>query len=384
MTRKIDIFCQVVDNFGDIGVVYRLAKSLYRKYLENGLDIKIRVFLDRTEELTKLNLEAKNIECQFLDNIEYITYDYLLRNNLKPSEVIIETFGCEINEIYLEKAKEDSSLLINLEYLSSEDWSIDFHGIESLIGAKKLRKYFFIPGFSEKTGGVLFSPLKKNKIEDIFPHLTSKFLENKMLGTVFSYEKNFENMLTTLNNQKKETVLLVMGERSQNSIKEILEKKYVEKLGNFLKYGKIYIEFSTFIPQERYDELVTLTDFNLVRGEDSFVRAVLSQKPFIWHAYFQDEDIHLEKIKGFFNRYIDYFKNYHNENYLKEIDILKTLFLEYNRRVKNSLEEPKENYEDFFDNYEVLKEMSILFSDYIQEKCDLKEKLFQFIEGKLK
>ncbi|MGL4687066.1 MAG: elongation factor P maturation arginine rhamnosyltransferase EarP [Fusobacteriaceae bacterium] len=384
MKRKIDIFCQIIDNYGDIGVVYRLSKSLYKKYLENGIEIKIRVFLDRTEELVKLNSEAQNIQCQILNGIEYITYDYLLKNNLEPYEVIIEAFGCEINELYLEKAKEKSSLLINLEYLSSEDWALEFHGLESLLGAKKLKKYFFIPGFSEKTGGVLFSHFEKSKLESIFPYLTPEFLENKMLGTIFSYEKNFENLLETLNKQKKETILLVMGELSQKSVKEILEKKNVEKLGNFLKYGKIYIEFSSFISQEKYDTLVTLTDFNLVRGEDSFVRAVLSKKPFIWHAYFQEEEIHLEKIKGFFNRYIDYFKNYHNKNYLTEIDILKNLFLEYNRRDKKNLEQSKENYEYFFDNYEVLKEMSILFSDYIQKKCDLKEKLFQFIENKLK
>ncbi|MGL5124048.1 MAG: elongation factor P maturation arginine rhamnosyltransferase EarP [Fusobacteriaceae bacterium] len=383
MKRKIDIFCQVIDNYGDIGVVYRLTKLLRKKYLENGIEIKIRVFLNRTEELTKLNSEAQNSQCQIINNIEYLTYDHLLKNNLEPYEVIIEAFGCEINELYLEKAKESSSLLINLEYLSSEDWVSEFHGVESLLDTKKLKKYFFIPGFSEKSGGVLFSQLEKIKLEDIYPYLTSEFLEGKIIGTIFSYEKNFESLFEVLNNQKKETILLVMGGFSQKSVKKILEKKNIEKLGNFFKYGKIYIEFSQFISQEKYDSLITLTDFNLVRGEDSFVRAVLSKKPFIWHAYFQEEEVHLEKIKGFFNRYTDYFRKYHGKNYLKEIDILKNLFIEYNRREKNHFEESKENFEFFFDNYEVLKKMSVLFSDHIQKKCDLKEKLFQFIEEKL-
>ncbi|MGL5542305.1 MAG: elongation factor P maturation arginine rhamnosyltransferase EarP, partial [Fusobacteriaceae bacterium] len=40
----MDIFCQVIDNFGDVGVVYRLANQLKKKY-------RIRIFIDSLKEL---------------------------------------------------------------------------------------------------------------------------------------------------------------------------------------------------------------------------------------------------------------------------------------------------------------------------------------------
>ena len=52
----------------------------------------------------------------------------------------------------MEKAYISSDLLINLEYLSAEDWIEDFHLQSSPIGKGKLKKIFFMPGFTEKTG----------------------------------------------------------------------------------------------------------------------------------------------------------------------------------------------------------------------------------------
>ncbi|MGL5055597.1 MAG: elongation factor P maturation arginine rhamnosyltransferase EarP, partial [Fusobacteriaceae bacterium] len=154
---SFDIFCEVIDNFGDIGVVYRFANELLKRYNSQNKEIKIRVFLDKTCELTALDNKATEIGRQTLSGIEFITFDYLEKNKseINPSEVIIEAFGYNLPSWYLEKAKSSSSLLINLEYLSSEDWTLDFHLKESLIGAPKLRKFFFMPGLSPELGGVI-------------------------------------------------------------------------------------------------------------------------------------------------------------------------------------------------------------------------------------
>src|SRR5690606_5731353 len=48
-------------------------------------------------------------------------------------------------------------LWINLEYLSAEDWVESCHGLPST-QANGLRKFFFFPGFTEATGGLLREP----------------------------------------------------------------------------------------------------------------------------------------------------------------------------------------------------------------------------------
>ncbi|MGL4402294.1 MAG: elongation factor P maturation arginine rhamnosyltransferase EarP [Fusobacteriaceae bacterium] len=391
--RGMDIFCQVIDNFGDVGVVYRLANQLKKKY-------RVRVYIDSLKELALLNpgVDEKQ-EIQNVEGIEFLTYEYLSENwkNLTPREIVIEAFGCKIHEDYYSKAKEESKLLINLEYLSSEKWTLDFHGVESLIGAKTLKKFFYIPGLLAGSGGVLFEREKIERIKKISPEekqiqldkylksFSRKFREGKKIGTLFSYEKNFEKLLETLNSQEEETILLLMGEKTHSSIGEILEN-LGENNGlkeNIVRYGKVYMEYYPFIPQEQYDELIQLTDFNFVRGEDSFVRAILSGVPFLWHIYFQEEGVHMDKLRGFLLALDEYFEKYSQGEYEEVLKKYKKIMCDYNERTGNNLEITSENYKDFFQNLEQLKKMTEQYSDYIVKNHDLVEKLDRFINKKM-
>ncbi|MGL5049304.1 MAG: elongation factor P maturation arginine rhamnosyltransferase EarP [Fusobacteriaceae bacterium] len=378
--KSIDIFCEVIDNFGDIGVVYRLAKELKKKYREK---VKIRVILDKTYELSELNKDIKKLETQILDDIEYSTYNYIMNElkegRLMPSQVIIEAFGCKIPNQYMKLAFSSSSLIINLEYLSCEKWTLDFHGQESFLGSETLKKYFFIPGLLEMTGGVILNKEKKDAkeiFEKYCKNLTEIQLKDKLVGTIFSYEKNFIPLLEELNENDKKVVLLLMGEKTQKSFDYDSEK---EK-----KYPNIeFIKFP-FVNQEEYDAILQSVDFNFVRGEDSFVRGAISGVPFLWHAYLQEDKIHLEKVQSFLNCYKEYFNTYHKEKYEKELEILQKLFIDYNDRKNNSLELGKENYRDFYNALTNLREMSKIYREYIMEKCNLIEKFIFFIEDKLK
>lgn len=212
--KSVDIFCEVIDNYGDIGVVYRLAKELKRTYQ----NIKIRVILNKLEELLKINPKTRDIDYQEVNGIIYVKED-LLKKNLKKygvSDIIIEAFGCNIFKDYIDIAKEKSKLWINLEYLSGEKWIENFHLQESLIDSKNLKKIFYMPGFSDKSGGVIldeafmqrirYSRTYKYKIlEKYFSEISFK---NKMIGTIFSYEKNFENLFLELNKKKRQFYLL--------------------------------------------------------------------------------------------------------------------------------------------------------------------------------
>ena len=45
--NNIDIFCEVIDNYGDVGVAYRLAREFKRIYPSK----KLRFIINQTEEI---------------------------------------------------------------------------------------------------------------------------------------------------------------------------------------------------------------------------------------------------------------------------------------------------------------------------------------------
>lgn len=382
--KSLDIFCEIIDNFGDIGVVYRLAKELKNLY---GDRVEIRVFLNRVDEFISINKKAKLVEYQEIDGIIYITNEYLAKNicTFSPANVIIEAFGCNILEKYLERAKVESSLLINLEYLSGEDWIEDIHLMESPLGAPKLKKYFFMPGFTEKTGGVivdsLFLDRKKSVLKNKDVYL-NKYIpeiekEDYFIGTIFSYEKNFLPLLDVLIENKRKNCLLILGKKSQISIKSIIQDlDGVTSKDDIYQYRNIMFKFMPFLEQEEYEELINLVDYNFVRGEDSFVRALLTGKPFIWHIYLQDEMAHMDKIEGFVGKYRDTLEKVGLKGALDtHIELLR----DYNLRDSNSLELGKESFDNFFKKFEEISKLSQNYSEYIELKCNLIDKLNEFI-----
>jgi len=60
-----------------------------------------------------------------------------------------------------------------------------------------------------------------------------------------------------------------------------------------------------FVSQDEYDWVLSQCDFNIVRGEDSFVRAQLAGKPFIWHIYPQEDRAHEVKLTAFLDLYLE-------------------------------------------------------------------------------
>ena len=382
--KTLDIFCEIIDNYGDIGVVYRTAKELQKIFPES----KIRVFLNRLDEFKKINSQVIDLPSQNIDGIEYITFDYLRdnANKLLTAQVIIEAFGCQIPEEYIEIAYDNSELLINLEYLSAEDWIEDFHLQSSPLGRGKLKKVFFMPGFTEKSGGVIADSNYLERIQRVLENkefYEKKYLsdiedrENKIIGTLFSYEKNFTPLLEDLKKLDKDVVILAMGEKTQDSLRKILKNFSIEDFRNSLKYGKIEIKFLNFLNQEEYEELINIVNFNFVRGEDSFIRAVLTGKPYMWHIYCQEEYAHMDKIEGFLDKYRRVIENFSDEDFLLNME---KFFKDYNFRKENSLELGKESYLYFFENLAKIEKYNTIFRDFLIQKCNLINKLKDFIE----
>ena len=341
--NSIDIFCEVIDNYGDVGVAYRLAREFKRIYPHK----RLRFFINKTEEI---NLIKKS------NDIEIIAYKDI--SKIKNSaDLILETFACEIPKEYIDKALRSSKLIINLEYFSAEDWVDDFHLQESFLGGS-LKKYFFIPGLSKKSGGILLDNEfleRKKQVEENREYYLEKFkIKEKydLIGSVFSYEKNFDSLIKELKKLDKKVLLLILSEKTQKNF-----IKYFDNSNNYDKIKAVKLPFFTY---DKYEELLSLCDFNLVRGEDSFVRALLLGKPFLWHIYPQEENIHIQKLKSFWEKYCP------NNKELKET------FIDYNVN--------RDNFSYFFKNFKEIEEHNKKYAGYLIENCNLMEKLINFIK----
>ena len=341
--NSIDIFCEVIDNYGDVGVAYRLAREFKRIYPHK----RLRFFLNKTEEI---NLIKKS------NDIEIIAYKDIFKVE-NSANLIIETFACEIPKRYMDKALKNSKLIINLEYFSAENWVDDFHLQESFLGGG-LKKYFFIPGLSKKSGGILLDNEfleRKKQVEENREYYLEKFkIKEKydLIGSVFSYEKNFDSLIKELKKLDKKVLLLVLSEKTQKNF-----IKYFDNNNNYDKIKAVKLPFFTY---DKYEELLSLCDFNLVRGEDSFVRALLLGKPFLWHIYPQEENIHIQKLNSFLEKYCP------NNNELKDT------FINYNVN--------RDNFSYFFKNFKEIEEHNRKYANYLIENCNLMEKLINFIK----
>ena len=341
--NSIDIFCEVIDNYGDVGVAYRLAREFKRIYPHK----RLRFFINKTEEI---NLIKKS------NDIEIIAYKDIFKVE-NSADLIIETFACEIPKEYMDKALRSSKLIINLEYFSAEDWVDDFHLQESFLGGS-LKKYFFIPGLSKKSGGILLDNEfleRKKQVEENREYYLEKFeIKEKydLVGSVFSYEKNFDSLIKELKKLDKKVLLLVLSEKTQKNF-----IKYFDNNNNYDKIKAVKLPFFTY---DKYEELLSLCDFNLVRGEDSFVRALLLGKPFLWHIYPQEENIHIQKLNSFLEKYCP------NNNELKDT------FINYNVN--------RDNFSYFFKNFKEIEEHNRKYANYLIENCNLIEKLINFIK----
>jgi uncharacterized repeat protein (TIGR03837 family) len=383
----IDIFCQVVDNFGDIGVVYRFAREFHIKMP----DITIRVFVDDMTTFATINPQIKSdLAIQTVDSITYINSQTLCDNFVNQygiAEVLVEAFACEIPQYIMEEAYFKSLLLINLEYLSAEPWVEEYHLKESLLPKGTLKKFFFMPGFTQQTGGVIIdSHVNAHTIDLLSGYniIKERFsisginpgpAGTRIIGTVFSYLRNFSALIQDIVNLNKPVYLLLFGSKSKEGILYSLNGlQYTQMEPDYIVYKNLHLIFMPYLSQQHYDSLLYFTDFNIVRGEDSLVRAILAGKPFIWNAYLQNEKYQKVKVdalcrvmENFFTDKTDY------AHYYK-------LLMDFN---DIESEDPKivsrEKYEYFFNNLHNFEHSTGKMCYFIRDNCNLIRNFITFI-----
>jgi len=285
-----DIFCQIVDNYGDAGICWRLARSLAVQHHQN-----IRLFCDDLHTLKLFMMGSGDIQ-----DIEVLPWEASYtnaRHGPNTPDVVIQAFSCDLPERYLNHLilAPRNPILIHLEYLSAEPWVVDFHGRPSPQN-NGLQKYFFFPGFQQNTGGLLLDPIPPIR-QDICPKSLSSIWDQSREGakkiSIFSYPgAPIKQWLTQLNQLDIPVdVFMAFG----NAELLNLQKQ---------AWSNLKLISLPFIPQDDFDYLLVECDFNVVRGEDSFVRAQLAGRPFIWNIYPQDDGAHLIKLQAFLDLYL--------------------------------------------------------------------------------
>src|SRR3989338_6120384 len=349
--RSCDIFCNVIDNYGDIGVCWRLARQLVH---EHGL--AVRLWVDDLNSLAKLCHEtdaARDIQhCRGVEVRRWAADvfsplpqplsrsashpDETTNHSTKPAsgqvagylplageelgergvaDLVIEAFACKLPQNYIETmAGRQQSVWINLEYLSAEDWVAGCHGLPSPHPNLPLTKYFFFPGFTKQTGGLLLERDLFARRDAFQSDAAQQQTFWQSIGMEMPSAETLKISLFGYENAALHDLFDAWASGAQPVLCVVPEGRILPQAGQYFgdtaphagssyTRGNLQVHVLPFVEQERYDELLWACDVNFVRGEDSCVRAQWAAKPFVWQIYQQHDAVHWQKLQAFLNLY---------------------------------------------------------------------------------
>ena len=301
-----DIFCRVIDNHGDMGVCWRLSADL----AERGH--RVRLWVDDARALAWMAPTGH-------PRVQVLPWSDTPLDGLgAPGDVTVEAFGCELPQSYQAALSQATAsnpaqapIWINLEYLSAEPYVERSHGLPSPVmsgPAKGLTKWFYYPGFTPRTGGLIREPhLPLDPASHARPGEgrpgAAKLIVPAVAGTptpqralrlsLFCYEPSgLGPWLQGLAEASQTTHLWVAAGRPRAAVEHILPDRH--------RHGQaLNLRHLPYLTQHSYDHLLRHCDLNVVRGEDSLVRALWAGRPLIWHIYPQDDGAHHEKLEAF-------------------------------------------------------------------------------------
>jgi len=308
-----DIFCRIVDNYGDIGICWRLSQQLAHQH-----QLQLRLFIDDLSIAAHIIASLDSTQTsQIIAGIEICCWP---QPTIKPAPVVIEAFGCGLPAAYAQQLQDQHSVWINLEYLSAESWVSDFHGTPSPQPALGLNKYFFFPGFFNASGGLLrehnliaarhaFLSEQTTQAE-FWQHLlpdaaAGAALLDSIKISLFCYPQARIAALCAGLAQSGKAISLILPFKAElttsNLILAELKSSGFRARSNdqVFELGNIQLYLTPFLSQPDYDHLLWACDLNFVRGEDSWIRAIWAGKPFVWQPYLQADAVHLHKLSAF-------------------------------------------------------------------------------------
>lgn len=310
-TRSWDIFCTVVDNYGDIGVCWRLARQLAAE-----LGYPVRLWIDDLASFARICPGvAPGAGVQHVRGVE-VRWWRAPFPDVAPADVVVEAFACDPPASYVAAmaARQPRPAWINLEYLSAESWVQGCHALPSPHPSLPLTKYFYFPGFVAGTGGLL-AEADLAQTRDRFQRSAAdqtRFWQTlnvpaaqagELQVSLFCYPHDGVAALLRAWAAGSAPVRCFVPEGiATAACAEFFATDHLGP-GAVLRKDRLELRIFPFLDQDGYDRLLWACDFNLVRGEDSFVRAQWAARPMLWQIYPQKEDAHLPKLEAFLALY---------------------------------------------------------------------------------
>ena len=331
----ITVLCRVVDNYGDIGVAWRMCRRLKKLNPQNTISLIVDNLLSFNRICDEVNLEADFQSVQGVDVYNWNSADFchqqFVRNDGERLSLILELFQCGrpdwMERILFEEKLQRTVQIIMIDYLTAEKYAEDFHCLKSLTRSAKVQKVNFMPGFTERTGGLI--------IDDEWERLPDYNEKGPVL--VFTY---------------------TMG-------KGLLEN--TGSKGQLLKP-------IPYMNQIDWDKMMKQCSALIIRGEESMSRACLSGIPFIWQAYPQTEEYQLVKVRALLERMRPHFA-------AEDFEIVEKAWMNINNALSLSgaLSLSKGPYEQFFSNLKSLRSGFVSFAQSLRKNGDLCANLMTFI-----
>lgn len=295
------IFCRVIDNFGDAGVTWRLAKRL------RDLNLPVTLVIDAVDVLAKLVHDLDPAaRTAVVRGIRIVDWDFFeaevnagnldLIGGVWPS-LVFETFGCRLPDA-VEKGLCDGRerLWVNLDYLSAEEWVEGSHMVWGLHPTLPVKKLWYFPGFTDKTGGLLI----EDGLEEARRAFDAKAwrkahgaLPGRRTLFFFAYPVNAIDRLAAGLKAADEPLNMMLA---PGAASDMLAKA----LEGDERFNVVRLPF---VPQEEFDDILRAADAVIIRGEDSFVRAQLAGTPLLWATYPTDDKAHEIKLDAWLGRF---------------------------------------------------------------------------------
>lgn len=376
----LDLVCHVVDNYGDIAVVWRLAQALVQ---DGAPGVSVRLLLDSGEAFQALcpffDLEA-DIQTMAVDGGEVTVLQTTvltrLLDRLPRPDVVVEAFGAPtpvawLNAFYASAASGRGGVVLHLEYLTAEAWSEEYHLLPSPLGHPGVQRFFFVPGFRPRTGGLVFT--------DPSPTPASRGPEDWLI-TLFSYEHDFSSfwadLVEFLQERHQTARVIVFAGRSRSGA-----------LGSWTSFQAIRgpspsvtVVDQPFVDQNSYTAWLAAGDFHVVRGEESWVQAVLAGRPFLWHAYLQPEGHQRVKVAAFLEVWRPWFEP-EGRRGAEVFEEVSRQYQAFNERLVNSEDEaPRERYRVFWENSALLRRVGEAWAAELRKNAKLSRRMLEFLE----
>ncbi|AVR97597.1 elongation factor P maturation arginine rhamnosyltransferase EarP [Pseudoduganella armeniaca] len=312
-STTLAIFCKVVDNYGDIGICWRLARQLVR---EHG--VQVTLWVDDLHSFARICPGVDAAAASQRTEGVVVRHWAGQEGTFAPADVadvVIEFFAVDIPPGYVEAMAqcERKPVWLNLEGLSAEEWVEGCHTLPSMHPRLPLTKHFYFPGFTDKTGGLLRERdlLDARTRFQADPAAVSAFLSGLGITateqaarkvSLFCYRHApVSALFECWRAGAAEVACFVPEGVASGSVEAFLGG--AAKAGAVATRGALTVRVLPFVPQPDYDRLLWACDVNFVRGEDSFVRAQWAARPFVWHIYPQDDNLHHKKLRAFLQRY---------------------------------------------------------------------------------